>query len=643
MILTVTHVNEPPVWADNPASVSYEENDTSVVATYLATDPERGVVRYSLVGTDDAAADNDKFSIGSLDGKLSFKSSPNFEKPGDAGTNANNTYQVTVQAEVVEANPLPPSDPAIPPAHTTTQPVTVMVTNVNEEPVFTKTLEVLQISENADDPEKEPPATATYLYLLNRGVGKPATNRPVTPNLDLGVPVVAVDDDSTSTFAIGGYETGTTVTDRIDGLTYELSGDREPFHIVPATGQILTREKLDYEAKNEYVITVTATDPQGESDSIDLKIEVINLDERPVPRVLQITAGPSSPDYEENGTDAVGEYEVTAYGGATVANPRWSLEGADGGSFMLAPTGASRMLKFRSAPDYENPMGGANDDSNTYEVTLKVTDPSDTATFGTLRVTVEVTNVDELGALSGSTTNVSVNEGDTDALGTYTLTAIEDGPTVTWSREGVDADQFMLEGTGMSRMLKFSSAPDYENPMGGADDDSNTYMVTVMASAGGEEAMVEVTIMVDQRGGTRYADRRYGQPHRATWRTAWMTVATYTADGTMADMATWTKMGADADYFTIMGGMLKFSSAPDFEAPMGGADNDSNTYMVTVKAEAGGEDGHAGSHRHGHQRGGTRYADRRYGQPHRAPREQHGHRGDLHGLRPDGGQCHVDA
>ena len=35
--------------------------------------------------------------------------------------------------------------------------------------------------------------------------------------------------------------------------------------------------------------------------------------------------------------------------------------------------------------------------------------------------------------------------------------------------------------------------------------------------------------------------------------------------------------------------MLKFSSAPDFEAPMGGADNDSNTYMVTVMAKAGGE------------------------------------------------------
>ena len=60
------------------------------------------------------------------------------------------------------------------------------------------------------------------------------------------------------------------------------------------------------------------------------------------------------------------------------------------------------------------------------------------------------------------------------------LTAIEGGPTVTWSVEGTDMSDFMLdmvEGSDMSRMLKFSSAPDYESPMGGADNDSNTYMV----------------------------------------------------------------------------------------------------------------------------------------------------------------------
>ena len=39
---------------------------------------------------------------------------------------------------------------------------------------------------------------------------------------------------------------------------------------------------------------------------------------------------------------------------------------------------------------------------NTYEVTLKVTDSSESDIYGTFAVTVSVTDVDELGALSGS-------------------------------------------------------------------------------------------------------------------------------------------------------------------------------------------------------------------------------------------------
>ena len=67
----------------------------------------------------------------------------------------------------------------------------------------------------------------------------------------------------------------------VDGLTYTLSGaDAGPFHIVPATGQILTLEKLDYETKSEYNVTVTATDTghlrtDRLSDSIEITIEVV--------------------------------------------------------------------------------------------------------------------------------------------------------------------------------------------------------------------------------------------------------------------------------------------------------------------------------------------------------------------------------
>ena len=588
VIVDVTNVNERPAFTMGKGTVMYAENGTADVGTYRAKDPEKSGITYSLVmdpitadqtagiaGVDaDAIADRARFEIGSITGKLSFKASPDYEDPGDAGDN--NMYQVTVKAEVSDNTN---------PRHFATQEVTVVVTDVNEAPVFSKTTDTLTISENPDDPEKEPPLAAGYLYLLNRGVGKPTATLPAAPNLDVGIPVVAVDDDNNGPDITPAITEISTARQLIDGLTYELSGaDAGYFHIVPATGQILTLKKLDYEAKNEFKVTVKATDPEGLDDTIALTINVTNVDEVPVPDILRIT-GDESYTYEENGMDALGEYTVAVGGDATPG--AWTLEGDDAGSFTLEGSGTTRMLKFRSSPDYDA-MADADSD-NMYEVILKVTDSSESDIFGTFAVTVTVTDVDELGTLSGSET-ANINEGSTDSLNTYTLTAIEDGPAVTWSLDGADMSDFMLDGTGMTRMLKFTSAPDYESPMGGADADSNTYMVTVMAEAGGEMEMVEVTVMVtdvDELGalsGSDTASINEGDTDLGTY------TLTAIEDG---PTVTWSLDGADMSDFMLegtgMSRMLKFTSAPDYETPMGGANDDSNTYMVTVMAEAGGE------------------------------------------------------
>ena len=596
--VNITNFNEEPDWVtkapNSPAMVVYAENGTADVGIYLADDPEGAGITYALV--DDAddftnvdaadIADIGRFSINSLDGNLSFKSSPNYEKPGDVAVDSgddpavvNNRYRIAVSATVADF-------PALTPPHAIAREVTVVVTNVNEAPVFSETNDTLEITENPDDPEKEPPSAAGYLYLLNRGVGKPAANLPAAPELDVGIPVVAADDDSTGTFRIGGYTDED--RDRVDGLTYTLSGtDAAHFHIVPATGQILTMEKLDYEAKGEYKVTVKATDPWDSSDSIDMTIEVIDVDEVPVPRVLVIS-GDASHTYEENGEDALGEYTVVAGGGAMVG--AWSLDGTDASNFMLTGTGDSRMLKFASAPDYENPMGGANDDSNTYDVTIKVTDSSESDVYGTFAVSVTVTNVDELGALSGPT-SASVNEGATDVVATYELSAIASGASYTYLRslEGDDAGQFTLNAVGTTGVLElsFSSAPDYEMP---ADaDGDNVYMVTVKVAAGGETEMVAVTIMVDN---VDELGELSGPTSVSVMEGSTDALGHYTLSGVDGSNAQFSLDGADADYFMIDGSlMLKFSSAPDYEMPRGQelSDTNTNTYMVTVMAKAGGE------------------------------------------------------
>ena len=388
----------------------------------------------------------------------------------------------------------------------------------------------------------------------------------------------------------------------IDGLTYELGGtDAASFDIVKATGQILAKEKLDYEIEDEYKVTVTATDPWGLSDTIPVTINVTNVTEAPV---ILTVRGESSHTHKENAADnTLGTYDATGHLDRTVT---WSLERTPGSSsddskfFKLDKNGYSSTLSFLRPPNYEMPRGEAKSDSNTntYMVTVQAQVGGETAFRD---VTVVVDNEEELGTLSATGISSTYLENGTGDLGTYTLEGTA-ADTAKWSLGGADgSDHFMLEmvdGSDTSRMLKFSSTPDYEMPRGAAMSatNTNTYMVTVKVEAGGEMKMVEVTIMVsdEEELGTLAGDDSSFYVENST-----VAVGTYTLEGTAADTAKWSLGGADgSDHFMLemvdgsdTSRMLKFSSTPDYEMPRGMAmsDTNTNTYMVTVKAEAGGE------------------------------------------------------
>ena len=144
---------------------------------------------------------------------------------------------------------------------------------------------------------------------------------------------------------------------------------------------------LNKEAKDTYMVTVTATDPSGLSDTIKVTIKVTNADEPPV-----ITGGDTTVRYAENRTDAVETYtaedDEDDKAGKAIT---WSLSGTDDDDFMISAVG---VLTFVETPNYEMTAGG----NNVYSITITATD-SDMQT-DTEEVTVEVTNVDEDGTLT---------------------------------------------------------------------------------------------------------------------------------------------------------------------------------------------------------------------------------------------------
>ena len=441
--ITVTNVDEAPELT-GMESVRFAENTdvATAVGTYTVTDDEdtNTDVPLTLSGAD--AADFNLTDNNDGTYNLTFKQSPNYEAPADAGTD--NVYNITVVATDSDNQ-------------TDMMAVTVMVTNVDED--GTLTLSSLQ-------PRVGTPLTATLTDIdgavsdvtwmwergTTQGLGgaetiEGADSDTYTPTGDDAgmylratatsytdpqgsdqpeVPVVsanAVETDDTNkapefpdqdmetdgdqtdqermvaenTAAGQAIVTPVTATDpNDDRLTYTLGGtDAASFSIVRTSGQLQTKAALDREEKDTYMVTVTATDPSGLNATVNVTIKVTNVDEPP-----EVT-GMDSVRVPENTavTTAVETYMATDdeddKEGTAIT---WSLSGDDAGDFDID----EGVLTFKQTPNYEMATGGGlTGTSNTYSVTVVATDSDGSA--AERPVTVMVTNVDEAGMLTLST------------------------------------------------------------------------------------------------------------------------------------------------------------------------------------------------------------------------------------------------
>ena len=284
-----------------------------------------------------------------------------------------------------------------------------------------------------------------------------------------------------------------------DPLTYELSGDDAASFTIPDAdvGALRVAGPLDHETAGVLRVTVTATDPHGASDSIDLTILVTDVNEAP--------AFPSS----DSRMRRVAE---DASIGQSVDDPvaaedddddplTYTLGGTNAASFGIVES--SGQLWVGDSLDHEA--------KSRYSVTVSVSDmlddngDPDTVIDDTVTVTIVVTDVNEAPEITGRD-SVDFAERGTGTVATYGVTDPERGTVIWEALEGTDRDAFTFSGG----VLRFSAPPDYESPTPPGGD--NEYTVTLRASDGENSDTLAVTVTVTNVEETGALDLSSEQP-----------------------------------------------------------------------------------------------------------------------------------
>ena len=264
---------------------------------------------------------------------------------------------------------------------------------------------------------------------------------------DVGAPVTATDVDRD----VLNYTLAAQYSVAADGMRTEIVADL-PFKIDPATGQIMTKAKLDFDHSYDpitgaasttvppraFTVVVNATDSAGgetvavapsgldappDGSNAVVTITLLNVNEPPefvepatdrdgkVPDNVQGRAA----DKFEEGADpdtgttenerawnaVVSDYTVYDPEGVVIRGDKWSLEGADAALFTLTLDEDNvKRLRFTGQADFETPRDSNED--NIYEVTVVA---SDVEQMAKRAVSVKITDSDEAGMIRLSSEN----------------------------------------------------------------------------------------------------------------------------------------------------------------------------------------------------------------------------------------------
>ena len=498
--ISVTDVNEAPS-ITSAASADVTENSTGTIHTAAASDAEGKTLTYTISGTD-----ADDFNIDSSSGALSFAEAPDFEIPSDA--DGDNTYQLNLEA----------SDGT----NTSSQALTISVSNVNEAPTITSAA-TTSVNEN----------TTGSVYTIAAS---------------------DVDADDTHTYSIvGGADKALLILDGAE-LSFVTAPDYET---PPASGD------------NTYEVDLRATDAAGLYAELKLSITVDDVDEQPT--LTSVT----SVEVDENIDTGTIVYTATASDPENKTLSYQIVAGGDSGAFQpITSAGNQGTIRFDASPDFESPADANGD--NTYELTISVSDGSTDAV--TQAITIVVTDVNDntpVITAGQSFANVSEDSAAGTELGAVIATDADAGTTFqSWAiTDGNSAGDFAIDQASGVLSVASGASLDFETKP------SYTLELTVQDDGGtNTSAAAEISISIaDVNEAPTFTSS--ATPLSVDENSAGVIYTASASDVDASDTQTYSIAGgADQDLFVINGADLSFKSAPDFEDVSG-----DNTYEVTIR------------------------------------------------------------
>ena len=499
--------NNPPVFLEGTSATrSLPENIGRIAAPVrnvgrLVTATGEGALTYSLEGTDVAL-----FDIVGTSGQIRTKSSEIYDyetevsysvivKASDQNEN-NATITVTINITDVDEPPLEPAAPVVstaseaslsvswsPPTDNTGRPdiksydlqyrrgtsggwtdgpqdetgTSTTISNLMEDTQYQ--VQVRATNDEGDGPWSPPGSGRTNVTGNDPPVFPPSTPSSFTFDESMGnepKPVINVGQ--------------VTASDAGDTLTYTLEGpDAGAFVIESGTGQIKTRSGMvyDFEAKDAYTVTVTATDSHQISAATDVSIRLDDVSEPPLAPAAPTVSGRSitslstnwRPPTDNRGRPPIDSYDLqylTCPAEQCPANP----EDTDWTNGPQVVTGTTSAV-----------ISGL-DENTRYQVRVRATNAEGSGGWsqpGTGRTLAEPEFADTM-----ATRSIAENTPPNRNVGAAIQATDADNDALTYTLEGTDAASFDIEP--LTGQIKTKSGVVYDH------ETKPSYSVTVRAS-----------------------------------------------------------------------------------------------------------------------------------------------------------------